>query len=93
MAVPAKDCYRSWKYDGPYRGGPRETLLPTLFGGEKVDAKLQKSLGHSVKYGSLGIPEPWLPAESENSTSNAACGELVGSLLGGTNLNYVGHME
>ena len=29
--------------------------------------------------------------ESENSTSKSEFGELIGSLLGGTDLNYVGH--
>ena len=31
--------------------------------------------------------------ESAYNTSKAASGELVESILGGTSLNYVGHME
>ena len=61
------------------------------FGGEEIDADFRKILGHSVKYGGLGIPDPWLSAESADITSKAASRELVDSLLGGSVLNYVGH--
>ena len=40
-------------------------------------------------HGGIGIPDPWLSAESAYNTSKAASGELVDSLLGGSVLNYV----
>ena len=42
-----------------------------------------------MTHGFLGIPEPWLSAEYEYNTSKAASKVLVGSLIGGTELNYV----
>ena len=59
-----------------------------LFGVEEVDAYFRKILGHSVKCGGLVIPDPRSSAESEYNTSKANCWELVGSLLGGNDLNY-----
>ena len=44
-----------------------------------------------MKRGGLGIPDPWLSAECEYNTFKAAIKVLVGSLLGGTYLNYVSH--
>ena len=44
-----------------------------------------------MKHGGLGIPDPWLLAERAYNTSKAAIEVLVGSLLGGTYLNHVGH--
>ena len=44
-----------------------------------------------MTHGFLGIPEPWLSAEYEYNTSKAATKVLVGSLLGGINLNYLAH--
>ena len=44
-----------------------------------------------MKRGGLGILDPWLSAEHEYNTSKAASKFLVGSLLGGTDLNYVTH--
>ena len=41
--------------------------------------------------GGLGIPDPRLLAERANQTSKASSEVFVGSLLGGTNLNYVEH--
>ena len=55
------------------------------------DADFWKILYHSVECGGLGITDPRLPVESVYNTSKSACGGLVGSLLGGINLNYVGH--
>ena len=69
----------------------REKCFPTLFGGEEINANFHKILGHSVKYGCLGTPDPWLSAESAYNTSKAASRELVDSLLGGSTLNYVGY--
>ena len=65
--------------------------LPRDFRGGGVDANFQTILVNRVKRGKLGITYPWLSVDSPHSTSNAACGELRGSLLGGTNLNYVRH--
>ena len=69
----------------------REKFFPTLFGGEEINTDFWRILGHSVKHGGLGIPDPLLSAESAYNTSKAAGGELVDSLLGGSILNYVGH--
>ena len=44
-----------------------------------------------MKYGGLGIPDPWLLAERAYNTPEAASEVLVGSFLGGTDLNYVAH--
>ena len=38
----------------------RESFLPSLFGGEEVSADFREILGHSMKCGSLGIPDPQL---------------------------------
>ena len=69
----------------------REKFSPTLFGGEDIDSDSWKILFHIVKHGSIGILYPCLSEESAYKTYKAASGELVGSLLGGTALNYVGH--
>ena len=61
--------------------------------GEEINAEFRKILGHSVKHGGLGIPDPRLSAESAYNTSKAARGELVDSLIGGSVFNYVGHRE
>ena len=61
-----------------------------IFGGEDTDADFHKIFGHNVKCGGLGILDPWSSADSAYNTSKAVCGELVGSLLGVTNLNYLG---
>ena len=42
-----------------------------------------------MKRRGLDIPDSWLSAECAYNTSKAAIEVLVGSLLGGTNLNYV----
>ena len=76
---------------GPIEEALREKLSPLLFRGEEITADLRKILGHSVKYGSLGIPDPRLSAECAYNTSKADSRELVDSLLGGFVLNYVGH--
>ena len=41
----------------------RVSLFPELFGGEEVKSDLIKILGHSVKHGVLGIPDPQLLAK------------------------------
>ena len=69
----------------------REKFFPALFGGEDINADFWKILGHSVKHGGSGIPNPWLSEKSAYNTSKEASGELVDSLLGGSALNYVGH--
>ena len=66
-------------------------MFPSLFRGEEIGADFRKILGHGVKHGSLGIPDPRLSAESAYNTSKADSRELVDSLLGGSVLNYVGH--
>ena len=76
----------------PIEEALREKIFPTLFRGEEINADFQKILGHSVRPGGLGIPDPRLSAESAYNTSKADSRELVESLLGGSVLNYVGHM-
>ena len=44
-----------------------------------------------MKRGGLGIPDPRLSEEHAYNTSKADIGVLVGSFLGGTNLNYIVH--
>ena len=46
-----------------------------------------------MKRGGLGIPDPRLSAECACNTSKASSKVLVGSLLGGTDLNYLAHKE
>ena len=68
----------------------RKTIFSALFRGEEINAGFRKILGHSVKYGGLGIPDPRFSVESAYNTSKADSGELVDSLLGGSALNYLG---
>ena len=75
----------------PIEEALRERFFPALFGGEDINSDFRKILGHSVKHGGIGIPDPRLSAESDYNTSKADSGELVESLLGGSALNYVGH--
>ena len=91
MAVPAK--YYPWDqhYDGSFRGFLKRGLFPDLFRGEEFSANLREILGHSMKCGGLVIPDPWLSVERAYNTSKASSAVLVGTLLGGTNLNYVAH--
>ena len=76
---------------GPIEEALREKFFHVLFGGEEINSDFRKILCHSVKHGSLGIPDLWLSTDSVYNTSKAAIGELVDSLLGRTALKYVGH--
>ena len=76
---------------GPIEEALREKCFPSLFGGEEIDTDFRKILGHGVKHGGLGIPDPRQSAESAYNTSKAASRELVDSILRGTVLNYVVH--
>ena len=71
----------------------REKFFPTLLRREDINATFRKILGHSVKLGGLGIPDPWMSADISRKKSKAASGELVDSVLGGSALNYVGNRE
>ena len=42
----------------------REKFFPALFGGEEINADFRQILGHSVKYGGIGIPDHRLLAKS-----------------------------
>ena len=59
---------------GPIEEALREKFLPTLFGGEEIDANFLQILGHSIKHGDLGIPDPRLSVESAYNISNTASG-------------------
>ena len=74
---------------GPIEDYLREAFFPELFRGGEVSTNLREILGHNVKRVGLGIPDPRLSAERAYNTSKAASEVLVGSLLGGTNLNYI----
>ena len=65
---------------GPIEEALREKSLPTLFRGGYINAKFWKILGHGVKHGGLGIPDPQMSAESVYNTSKADSGELVDSI-------------
>ena len=78
---------------GPIKEALREKLFPALFEGEEINANFRKIIDRSVKHVGLGIPDPWLSAESAYNISKADSGELVDSLLRDTTLNYVGHRE
>ena len=58
----------------PIEEAIQEKLSPALFGGKDINADIWQILGHSVKHGSLGIPDPRQSAESEYNTSKAASG-------------------
>ena len=75
----------------PIEEATREKLSPSLFRGEEIDANFRKILGHSVKQGGLGIPDPRQLVECTYNTSKAASRELVDYFLGDSVLNYVGH--
>ena len=45
---------------GPIEEALREKFFPALFWGEEINADSWKILGHSVKHGGLGIPNPRL---------------------------------
>ena len=77
---------------GPIEEALREKFFPALFRGEEINANFRKILGHSVKHGGLGIIDPHLSTESAYNTSKAASAELVDSLIGGSDLNYVGNI-
>ena len=76
---------------GPIEDSLREDFFPELFGEEEVSADLIQILGHSVKHGDLSIPDPHLSAERVYNTYKSSSEVLAGSLLGGTNLNYVAY--
>ena len=76
---------------GPIEEAIREKFFPALFGGEEINTYFWQILGHSIKHGRLGIPDPRLSVESAYNTSKAASGELVDFILGGTALNDIGH--
>ena len=76
---------------GPIEEALRQKFFPSLFRGEEITADFREILGHSVKHGGLGIPDPWLPAECAYNTSKAASRELVDFILGGSILYYIGH--
>ena len=78
---------------GPIKGSLREAFFSALFGGDEVRSGLREILGRSVKCGGLGITDPWLSVEHTYNTFKASSEVLVGSLLGGTNLNYVEYKD
>ena len=76
---------------GPREDSLREDFFPELFGEEEVSADLREILCYSVKRGGLGILDPRLLAERAYNILKEVIEVLVGSLLGGTDLNYVAH--
>ena len=49
---------------GPIEEALREKFFPSLFGGEDITSDFRKIVGHIVKHGGLGIPDPRQSAES-----------------------------
>ena len=76
---------------GPIEEARREKFFPEIFRGEDINAEFRQILGHSVKHGGIGIPDPRSSAESAYNTSKVDSRELVDSLLGGSALKYVGY--
>ena len=76
---------------GPIEEALREKFFSTLFGGEEINANFHKILGHIVKHGNLGIPNTRFSTDSAYNTPNVPSGGLLGSLLGGASLNYIGN--
>ena len=52
----------------------KEKFLSALFWEEDIKADFHKILGHRVKNGGLGIPDPHLSTESAYKTSKATSG-------------------
>ena len=69
----------------------REDFFHALFGGKEVNDGLREIIGHSMKHGGLGIPEPRRTAVQGKKTSVTSCEALLESLLGVSNQNYVGN--
>jgi hypothetical protein len=77
---------------GPIEEALKEHFLPALFGG-KVDADLRELVGHSVRNGGLGLPDPTLTAARNHETSVSCCVELTDSLLEGIELDCAEHYK
>ena len=75
----------------PIEDALTEAFFLRFFGGEEVSAYLREILGHSMKRGVLCIPDLRLLAERAYRTSKADSEVIVGSLLGGSDLNYIVH--
>ena len=75
----------------PIEEALRDTFVPAIFGEEDIDTGFRKIFSHSVNCGSLGIPDPRSSAYSAYNTYKASSKELIGSLLGGNALKYLGH--
>ena len=58
---------------------------------EEVNADFRIILGHSIKHGGLGIPDPQMSTEIAYNNSKGDIGELIGSLQGVNDPNYGGH--
>ena len=43
---------------GPIEGALRKKVFPSLFRGEEINTDFRKIIGHSLKHGGLGIPDP-----------------------------------
>ena len=76
---------------GPIDDSLREAFFPAIFGWEEVSADLSEILGYIMRCGGLGIPDPRMSKECAYNTSKSSSEVLVGSHIGGTNLNYVAH--
>ena len=76
---------------GPIDDALREAFFYATFGGEEVSDNIREILGHSMKHGGLGIPEHQMLTDRAYNISKAAIEVLLGSLFGGTKLNYVAY--
>ena len=79
---------KSWDQYRQIRGRPSSLCFG---GGEEVNEYIHKLCGHIIKNSDVGIPGTHQTEECYHSIPKANCGELVESILGGTNLSYVVH--
>ena len=54
-----------------------EALFLDIFDGQEVGGGLRDILGHSVKCGGLGIPNPITSSVRRHSMSDASCNNLL----------------
>ena len=76
---------------GPIEDSLREAFFPAIFGLKEVSDDLRKIQRHIMKKSGQFIPEPCLLMDCAYNNYKVASEVLVGSLIGGTDLNYVAH--
>ena len=74
MAVPVKDCPGVGTLMGPIEEALRKKTFPAIFMGEEINANFWKIIGHCVKHGGLGIPDPGCQRIVHTATASRAVG-------------------